>query len=350
MNIVIPMAGKSARFFEAGFRMPKYLLPLTPKEGNITMIEGAVNTLHMEGQLIFIIQRDHTIYGIDTFLREKYPTSIILYLERYTGGCVESVYEAAKAYINNDNPLVISNCDQYLEWDSSDFLRVCRQPEVDGCVLTYFADTTKNSYCRVDSNGKCLEFKEKSVISPHSLVGVHYWKRGKDFIEAAEDMLTNDVRDAGEYYVSISYNYLVKKGKYITHKAMAKGEVYHSIGVPETYFTFLQRNCPIELSDLKNMTRGWFLGDFLPCAYTSKDVEVGVLEHKAGEESLAHIHRKADEINVLLSGSMRINNIELQKNQIFIIPKGHLTKAIFHEDCKILCVKIPSDTKDKYCY
>jgi mannose-6-phosphate isomerase-like protein (cupin superfamily)/CTP:phosphocholine cytidylyltransferase-like protein len=350
MNIVIPMAGKSSRFFDAGFTVPKYMLPLSKQQNGIAMIQGAVDSLHMEGQLIFIVQRDHSMFGIDTFLKEKYPDCIVLYLERYTGGCVESVYEAAKAYINNDKPLVISNCDQYLEWNSDEFLRICNQPHVDGCVLTYFADTTKNSYCTVDTSGKCTLFKEKEVISPHSLVGVHYWKRGSDFVSSAEDMIQNNVRDAGEYYVSTSYNYLVKQKKFIAICPMREGETYHTIGVPETYYNFLQSQDPIQISQLTTMKRGWFLGDFLPCAYSSKDVEVGILEHKAGEEWPAHIHKKGDEINVLLSGSMQINTQTIHAGQIFVIPKGHLTKAIFFEDCRIVCVKLPSDTKDKYCY
>ena len=350
MNIVIPMAGKSERFFKEGFTVPKYMLPIEGGETPRTMIQGAVDSLHMEGNLYFIVQRDHEIYGVTKFLTDAYPTATVLYLERYTGGCVESVYEAAKGYINTDLPLVISNCDQYLEWDSTDFLQACQRPDIDGCVLTYFADTEKNSYCRTDTNGVCTEFREKKVISPHSLVGVHYWKRGSDFIKSAEDMLSNDRRDAGEYYVSTSYNYLVESGKKIIHSPMKSTDVYHSIGVPETYFTYLQGLMPIQINELSSMKRGWFMGNFLPTAFQTKDVEVGILEHKAGEVWPAHLHKKGDEINVLIEGSMKLNNLEIKKNQIFVIPKGHLTKAVFHEDCKIVCVKVPSDTKDKYCY
>jgi hypothetical protein len=75
MNIVIPMAGKSSRFFEAGFTVPKFLLPLSPSEGSKTMIEGAVDSLQMVGNLIFIVQRDHCMFNIDTFLKEKYPSA-----------------------------------------------------------------------------------------------------------------------------------------------------------------------------------------------------------------------------------------------------------------------------------
>ena len=88
-----------------------------------------------------------------------------------------------------------------------------------------------------------------------------------------------------------------------------------------------------------------------PAVETStKDVVVGLHNYAKGEEWPAHVHKRGDEINLLISGHMKINNTELITGQIFVIPKGHLIKSIFYEDCKIVCVKLPSDTKDKYCY
>lgn len=348
MNIVIPLAGKSSRFFEAGFKTPKYLLPIHTGE---TMIEGAVRSLHMEGQLIFVVQRaDCDAYKTDVLLKKSFPSCIITYLDYYTGGCVESVYVASKEYINNDQPLVITNCDQYLEWDSCGFLDVCNQPDTDGCVLTYFADTTKNSYVTVDEKGIAIEFREKVVISDKSLVGVHYWKRGSHFIESADYMLKNNIRDSGEYYVSVSYNYLVKKGLHIRIHPMAPTETYHTIGVPSTYYEYLQKKKPIQLSSLSNMTRGWIIGDFLPSVYRTNTFEAGLLTHKKGEEWGAHVHKIGTEINCLVSGRMSINDIIIEPGTIFTVPTGLLTKATFLEDCKVMCIKVPSDTNDKYNY
>ena len=348
MNIIISLAGRSSRFFNNGFTKPKFYLPL---HDNTTMIEGSVNTLNMEGQYIFIVQEEHCEkYKIDTFLKQKYPSCIIRYLDTYTSGCVESVYLACKDIINTSNELIISNCDQYLEWDSTLFLKKCRESGTDGCVLTYFADTIKNSYVKLDNDGYAELFREKVVISNNSLVGVHYWKRGCDFVSSAEYMIENNVRDNGEYYVSISYNYLINKGMKISICSMGENDIYHSIGVPETYYDFLQKKIPIEIKNIKDMKRGWFLGNFEPSIQKSEDVEIGILEHKKDEIWPAHVHRIADEINVLISGKMIINNIEINKDTIFKIPKGLLTKAIFLEDCKIVCIKLPSNTSDKYCY
>jgi dTDP-glucose pyrophosphorylase len=348
MNIVIPLAGKSSRFFNEGFMKPKFLLPL--HDGRV-MIEGATDTLHLKGNLIFIVQKEHCEkYQINTFLKEKYPDCTVTYLDHYTGGCVESVFLACRDYINNSQPLVISNCDQFLEWDSREFMNVCNQDDTDGCVLTYYADTVKNSYIKLDENGLGTELREKVVISNDSLVGVHYWKRGSDFIDSALDMINNNVRDNGEYYVSISYNYLIQKGMKIRAHPLKESETYHTIGLPETYYNFINSKLPIQFRNLSDMTRGWLIGDFEPCILKRKDFEIAIMDHKKGELSLSHVHKVATEYNVLLSGKMTINNIAIETNIIFIIPNNLLTKAVFLEDSRVLCIKTPSLPSDKYCY
>ena len=64
----------------------------------------------------------------------------------------------------------------------------------------------------------------------------------------------------------------------------------------------------------------------------------------------AHLHKRGTEYNCLVSGKMRINGITIEPGTIFTVPTGLLTKAVFLEDCKVVCVKVPSDTKDKYNY
>ena len=98
------------------------------------------------------------------------------------------------------------------------------------------------------------------------------------------------------------------------------------------------------------MTRGWFIGDFEPSILKRKDIEIAVMDHKKGELSLSHVHRVATEYNVLLSGKLLINNIIIEPNTIFVIPNNLLTRAVFLEDCRVLCIKTPSLPTDKYCY
>lgn len=99
---------------------------------------------------------------------------------------------------------------------------------------------------------------------------------------------------------------------------------------------------------LSEMIRGWCIGDFEPSIIRTKDFELGILRHKKNEEWSRHYHKIATEYNILLSGSMRVCDEELSSGDIFVIQPNEIAEPKFHEDCVIVCVKIPSVPGDKY--
>jgi quercetin dioxygenase-like cupin family protein len=99
---------------------------------------------------------------------------------------------------------------------------------------------------------------------------------------------------------------------------------------------------------LSDMHRGWFVGNFNPSIWKTDYVEIGVLTHKKDEKWPKHYHKVAIEHNVLLEGSMTICGTLLSKGDIFTIDAGEVADPIFHEDCKVLCIKSPSLPNDKY--
>ena len=102
------------------------------------------------------------------------------------------------------------------------------------------------------------------------------------------------------------------------------------------------------INDLKNMFRGWFVGNFEPSRYKTDQFEVGILFHPKGEKWPKHYHKEAVEINVLVSGKMILNGEELTPGNIFLIEKNEIAEPEFLEDCTIVCVKSPSIPGDKY--
>jgi NDP-sugar pyrophosphorylase family protein len=236
-NIVISLAGKSKRFFDEGFTKPKYYLPMADSK---TMIEHSIDSLNISGNLILIVQREHCEkYQIDTFLKEKYPNATVCYLDSYTEGAAESVYLATKDLIDNDTPLVITNCDQTLEWDSSDFVKKTLEDSVDGCVLTYSSDLQKNSYAMTEEGStKIVRLAEKEVISHHSLVGVHSWKKGSDFVKYAEQMIEKNIRVNNEFYVCPVFNQAIEDNKKIRIYEIKN---MWGLGTPEDLKNFLNK-------------------------------------------------------------------------------------------------------------
>jgi quercetin dioxygenase-like cupin family protein len=100
--------------------------------------------------------------------------------------------------------------------------------------------------------------------------------------------------------------------------------------------------------DLSKYTRGWFVGDFSPSIFNTKDFEVGILTHKKDEIWPKHFHKIAKEINVLLEGKMIIQDKEILPGQIFVLEPWEIANPIFLEDCKVLVIKTPSIKGDKY--
>ena len=104
----------------------------------------------------------------------------------------------------------------------------------------------------------------------------------------------------------------------------------------------------MQVGKLSDMHRGWFIGHFEPSLLKTNDFEVGVLTHPKGEVWPTHYHVEATEYNVLIKGSMRLGDVELNAGDTFIIEPYETVSPLFHEDCTIVCVKCPSVPGDKY--
>jgi quercetin dioxygenase-like cupin family protein len=104
----------------------------------------------------------------------------------------------------------------------------------------------------------------------------------------------------------------------------------------------------MKVGKLSDTYRGWVIGDFEPSLLRTKNFEVGVLKHPKGEKWPAHYHKIATEYNILVAGTMRLCDIELVAGDTFILEPNEIADPTFHEDCTIVCIKVPSDTKDKY--
>ena len=104
----------------------------------------------------------------------------------------------------------------------------------------------------------------------------------------------------------------------------------------------------MKVYDSKEMVRGWFVGDFEPSVFRTKEFEVALLLHEKGEAWPVHYHKIATEINYLVSGKMILQGRELNAGDIFVIEPYEIADPQFLEDCQVICVKTPSVPGDKY--
>jgi quercetin dioxygenase-like cupin family protein len=104
----------------------------------------------------------------------------------------------------------------------------------------------------------------------------------------------------------------------------------------------------MNVTQLKDYYRGWFIGNFEPSVLKAKDFEVGVLTHKKGEHWASHFHKESVEYNVLIQGKMIIQGKELNSGDVFVFDKNEVADPIFLEDCIVVVVKVPSIPGDKF--
>jgi len=238
MNILIPMAGRGLRFSSVGYDLPKPLI----KIGQYTMLEHAIETLDIEGNYIFIVRKyDSPIHNkeVESILRKIKPGCKILTIDYVTEGPACSALLAAD-YINNDQELVIANCDQIMWWSGERFINYVRNNNFDGAVVTYTTNTPKNSYAKVNLKGDVIQIAEKKVISNIGLNGIHYWKKGLDFIDSTKEMMESNDRVNNEYYIAPTYNYMIKDRKKIGFYHIPN-EQHNAVGVPHDLKMFLEK-------------------------------------------------------------------------------------------------------------
>jgi dTDP-4-dehydrorhamnose 3,5-epimerase-like enzyme len=104
----------------------------------------------------------------------------------------------------------------------------------------------------------------------------------------------------------------------------------------------------MKIYKLKDMIKGWFIGNFEPSVFKTEAFEVGILQRKSGLERPKHYHKQSTEITCLLSGKALINNKEINQGDIFILEKNEIVDAFYYEDSVLVVIKFPSVIGDKH--
>jgi HAD superfamily hydrolase (TIGR01509 family) len=233
LNILIPMAGAGSRFEQAGYTFPKPLIDVRNKP----MIQVVVDNLNIDANYIYIVQKKHREqYNLDTLLNLITPNCKIVEVDGLTEGAACTAL-LAKEYIDNDAPLFFANSDQFVEWDSNEFMYKMQETNADGGIVTFKAIHPKWSFVRIDKNELVIEVAEKNPISDIATVGYYYWKYGSDFVKYAEQMIEKNIRVNTEFYVCPVFNEAIQDNKQIR---IFNTKAMWGLGTPEDLKYYLE--------------------------------------------------------------------------------------------------------------
>jgi len=236
MNVLIPMAGAGSRFEKAGYTFPKPLIEVNGKP----MIQTVVDNLNIDARHIFIVQKSHCEkYNLRNMLDTISPGCEVVEVDGITEGAACTTL-LAKEFINNDQPLLMANSDQYVDWDSNEFMYSMIGDTVDAGILTFKSTHPKWSFVKLDDDGFVSEVAEKNPISDIATVGIYYWNKGSDYVKYAEDMISKDIRHNNEFYVCPVFNQAIEDSKKVKIFNIDSDSMW-GLGTPEDLDRFLKR-------------------------------------------------------------------------------------------------------------
>jgi HAD superfamily hydrolase (TIGR01509 family) len=233
LQILIPMAGAGSRFQQVGYKLPKPLIEVHDKP----MIQLVVENLNIDAKFIFLVQKQHyEQYNMKPLLKSITNDNCeVVQIDKITEGAACTTL-LAKNIINNDKPLLIANSDQYIEWDSNEFMyRMVSKPAIDAAILSFRSSEIKWSYAKLNKAGYVERVAEKEVISNIATVGIYYWKQASDYVRYAEQMISKNIRVKNEFYVCPVFNQAIEDDKKIVTFDVKK---MHGLGTPEDLIYF----------------------------------------------------------------------------------------------------------------
>lgn len=234
MTIIIPMAGLSSRFTQAGYVLPKYMLYVK----NRSLFNLAVSSFdkYFDTCRFVFVARD--VFDTKTFIEKECELMgvkdfEVVILPAPTKGQAETVLEGCKrASIPAQEPVLIFNIDTFRpgftfpedisQWDG---------------YLEVFVGSGKNwSYAKTESEGstRVVETAEKQEISQYCSTGLYYFASAELFEKAYTLNMEHPLNGKMELYVAPLYNHLIALNHKIHIHVINRDEVIFS-GVPAEY-------------------------------------------------------------------------------------------------------------------
>lgn len=213
------MAGAGQRFADAGYKLPKPLIPVADKP----MIVRAAGCLPKPDNWIFVCRQEHIAQAqIDHELKKLFQPAEIVSVDHLTEGQACTCL-LAKKFLEPDAVLTIGACDNAMNYDAAKFEAAIAAPDCDALIWTFrnnpavLQDPRMYGWVDADAHGGVRRVSVKVPISDqpmndHAVIGAFTFKRAGDFVTAAEAMIRANRRIKNEFYVDEAMNVAVEQG------------------------------------------------------------------------------------------------------------------------------------------
>ncbi|WP_218068005.1 glycosyltransferase family 2 protein [Candidatus Thiosymbion oneisti] len=243
MNIVITMAGRGSRFYEAGYKVPKYEIMAHGRSLFDWSILSLTNFMTDDCRVIFVClaENDSADYVSERCKALNLNDFHVLELDEITDGQATSAYVSRELW-RQDDPLLIYNIDTFVNPVALKPTDI--KPGSDGWVPCFQVPGDHWSFVRLGDDGWAVELAEKQRISGYASIGLYWFAHAGRYAETYDRFFADEgnlVR--GERYIAPLYRQLIKDGGKISISDLKFDDVY-VLGTPAELDQFLKIERP----------------------------------------------------------------------------------------------------------
>ena len=244
--MAITMAGFGTRFAKAGYTIPKYCIEVLGRPlFDWSML--SLSAFRDAGwEFAFAVRRDD---DTNDFIAERcrllgIPIRHQLSLPEPTDGQATTAHLLAKQAAPSQ-PFAIFNIDTFVRPGAMAPEQI--PADCQGWVPCFPGPGDGWSFVRLDDNGRAVELREKSRISPHATVGFYWFASAGLYNDAYSRFFSAGGEEKGERYVAPLYNQLITDGLIIRIQSLTLDDV-GQLGTPDQVEAFKQ-NPPESIKD-----------------------------------------------------------------------------------------------------
>lgn len=239
LNVVITMAGRGSRFYEAGYTVPKYEIMAHDR----TLFEWSMlslkNFLTPDSRVIFVCLEENK--SSEFVLNQTKALGLtdvhIIEVKELTDGQATSAYLSRELW-TPEWPLLIYNIDTYVKPHALKPGDI--RPGSDGWVPCFQVPGDHWSFVKLGDDGWAVDLAEKQRISDHASIGLYWFSRADRYVELYDRFFSdpkNLVR--GEKYIAPLYRQLLAEGGKVSLSDLPLADV-HVLGTPVELDRFLK--------------------------------------------------------------------------------------------------------------
>lgn len=235
LSMVMPMAGRGSRFSDAGFKLPKPLIPLFDRPLFWWACESLRRRVPLQ-EMIFVVLEEHSDdFNLDKIILSYYPEAVIVEIADVTAGAAESAMIGVR-HLTSDGPVAINDCDHAFE--AGDLAPLLGQlggkknGGLHGALMCFSSHDPAYSYAELETSSdgreRVIRTVEKKPVSAHAIGGCYFL--------ASSDELNAVYLDYSRYcpydelFMSGIFNLLIQRDRQV---GVLHAGLHRSFGTPD---------------------------------------------------------------------------------------------------------------------